>query len=409
MPHDVDPEVLSARLSEEVRQSQSRARTDAALTVELVRASDVVMEPIRWAWDGYLARGKLHIIAGSPGQGKTTIALALAATLTTSGWWPDGTRANRGSVAIWSGEDDPQDVLVPRLAAMWADLDLVRFVESVTEVVDGKVRKLAFDPARDMEALAGRLTADPPDLLIIDPIVSAVSGDSHKNAEVRRGLQPLVDLARELGVAVLGVTHFTKRSQGADPIERVTGSLAFGAIARMVFVASKVHGDDGDKRVFVRSKNNLGPDTGGFEYHLEQREVPNHPGMVASCVTWGAAIDGNARDVLADAEAVPDDDRTGTDEAVDFLRDALQHGSVPSADVILNAKRLGFSDKCLRRARERLHVQTKKVGFQGKWSWFLPAKDAQDAQDAQDAKDAKDALKFCTEDKGAFRDEGHLR
>jgi len=105
--------------------------------------------------------------------------------------------------------------------------------------------------------------------------VSAIPGDSHKNAEVRRGLQPLVNLASAPNCAALGISHFNKGSQGKDPTERITGSIAFGALARVVFAAAKTPGDHKDgNRSFCRTKSNIGPDDGGFRYDLEQRELP---------------------------------------------------------------------------------------------------------------------------------------
>lgn len=373
--------------------------TDAC-AVDLIRADQVKVESVRWLWDGYLAAGKLHVLAGAAGTGKTTVGLAVAATLTVGGRWPDGARATRGSVLIWSGEDDRGDVLVPRLAAMSADLSLVSFVGDVTAVADGKPQKVAFDPARDMDMLARRIGADPPALLIVDPIVSAVSGDSHKNAEVRRGLQPLVDLAQAHGIAVLGVTHFSKGTQGRDPTERVTGSLAFGALARVVFVASRRRDDDGtEQRIFMRAKSNISSDEGGFHYCIEQRAVPGYAGVFASCVTWGDRVEGHARDVLDAAESA-DDDRTGTDEAIDFLRHALRHGSVAAAEIKREAKLAGISEKCLRSARLRIGARAVKAGFGSGWIWCLPAEDAQTAQDAPN---------LCSQNEGIFGVGGHLR
>jgi MoxR-like ATPase len=96
--------------------------------VILVNGADLKPEPIRWLWDAWLARGKLHILAGAPGQGKTTIALAFAATVTSGGRWPDGARSAAGNVLVWSGEDDPADTLLPRLMAAGADPKRVFFV-----------------------------------------------------------------------------------------------------------------------------------------------------------------------------------------------------------------------------------------------------------------------------------------
>ena len=129
--------------------------------------------------------------------------------------------------------------------------------------------------------------------MIIDPIVSAILGDSHKNAEVRRGLQPLADLAITMGCALLGITHFSKGTAGRDPVERLTGSLAFGVLARIVFVAVKQQKENENGRtvrLFLRAKSNIGKDNGGFEYELEQAELNSHPGIVTSYVLWGSLL-----------------------------------------------------------------------------------------------------------------------
>lgn len=97
-------------------------------SVELLNGASIRPEPIRWLWPGWLAAGKFHVLAGAPGTGKTSIALALAATITTGGRWPDGALAASGNVLIWSGEDDPCDTLVPRLIASAADMKRVFFV-----------------------------------------------------------------------------------------------------------------------------------------------------------------------------------------------------------------------------------------------------------------------------------------
>ena len=97
-----------------------------------------------------------------------------------------------------------------------------------------------LDPAHDMAKLAEAVRGLPPvRLLILDPVVAAVTGDSHKNTETRRGLQPVVGLAAELGCAVLGITHLSKNSSGREPLDRVTGSVAFGAVARVVLATVK--------------------------------------------------------------------------------------------------------------------------------------------------------------------------
>src|SRR5206468_6094748 len=118
--------------------------------------------------------------------------------------------------------------------------------------------------------------------MLVDPIVSSVAGDSHQNAEVRRGLQPLVTFAENQGCALLGITHFTKATQGREPLERVTGSLAFGAVARIVLGTAKIKEEDGGGRVLVRVKSNIGPDGGGHKYELRQVELSGDAAGIAA-------------------------------------------------------------------------------------------------------------------------------
>jgi len=338
--------------------------------VQLVCMADVEMRPVDWLWPGWLARGKLHILAGSPGTGKTTIALALAATVSTGGRWPDGERCGAGkpaSVLVWSGEDDPTDTIAPRLAAAGADLSRVHAVDSVR--IEGQ--RVAFDPAAHVPELAARM-AELGDvaLLIVDPIVSAVAGDSHKNGEVRRALEPLVRLGQDFGCAVLGISHFSKGTGGKDPTERVTGSVAFGALARVVLGTVKPR-EEGEPRLLVRTKANIGPDSGGFAYDLRQEEV--RPGLSASRVVWGEAVEGSARDLIGEAEG-SDGERQDREDAVEWLAATLDCGPMPSRQVKAAADEAGHAWRTVQRAMRSLGVQVKRDGFgkDGKTLWALP-------------------------------------
>lgn len=342
--------------------------------VILKNGADLEPAPIQWLWRDWLALGKLHILAGAPGQGKTTIALAIAATVTIGGRLPDGARCDAGNVLIWSGEDDPADTLLPRLLAAGADKTRCYFVEGTR--INGEVQ--SFDPARDMLALE-RQAAEIGGirLLVVDPVVSAVAGDSHKNTEVRRALQPLVDLASRIGAAVIGISHFSKGGQGSDPASRVVGSIAFTAVARVVLVAAKVTGEDGEqRRILARGKSNIGPDTGGFEYDIAQSEPL--PGIFASYIAWGKSVDGTARELLAEPENGDQSDKSALDAACDFLRDVLGDGLAPVKAVQDDARNAGISAATLRRAQTKLNVQPKKGA--GGWYWRLPAQGAQGVQ-----------------------------
>jgi len=359
---------------------------DCGRVVELIRASDVTPEAVTWLWSGWLAAGKFHVLGGAPGTGKTTISMALAATVTTGGRWPDGTRSPVGNVVIWSGEDDPADTLVPRLSLSGADLGRVFFIN---DVFDSEGRR-PFDPAKDMEPLRRKLEhVGGVRLLIVDPIVSAVAGDSHKNAEVRRGLQPLVDLAMEMRCALVGITHFSKGTGGRDPVERLTGSLAFGALARVVLVAAKhqEEGEDGQtKRLFCRAKSNIGPDDGGFEYDLHQGELKQYPGVFASSVLWGESVEGAARELLACADSTGDDGEGGTMADVQrFLADLLSNGPMRAGDVFRDADGAGYSKRSIQRAANKVGVERHKDGMRGGWVWKLAPKVPRCHEDAEDA------------------------
>jgi hypothetical protein len=351
--------------------------------VILVNGSELNPKPIHWLWRGWLALGKLHLLAGTPGQGKTTIAMAFAATVTQAGRWPDGTISNLGNVVIWSGEDDCEDTLLPRVLACGGDPNRIFFIAGARR--DGK--DYSFDPAKDMAALQAAIDRiGNVRLIIVDPIVSAVTGDSHKNTETRRDLQPLVNLAANANAALLGITHLGKGGAGGDPVQRVLGSVAFVAVPRVVLVAAKVRTDDGgDKRILARGKSNIGRDDGGFEYHLEQTEVKSL--IETNRITWGSSVNGTAQELLSEPDL---DELEGgaLEDAKAFLSEFLAGGSKPSKLVQSEARDAGISSASLRRARDALHVKAKKDGMV--WSLALPDKELKNHPQSYEASTAPD-------------------
>ena len=340
--------------------------------VVLTCGTELTPEPVCWLWPDWLALGKLHILAGAPGQGKTTIAMAMLATVSIGGRWPDGTRCKAGNVLVWSGEDDPADTLLPRLLAAGADRARCYFVSGTR--VNGEVQP--FDPARDMgQLLAAVEKIGGVKMIVVDPVVSVVTGDSHKNTEVRRALQPLVDLAAACHCTLLGITHFAKGGQGSDPSQRVVGSVAFTAVARVVLVAAKVKSEDGEgTRILARSKSNIGPDDGGFQYRLEQAQVNAFPGIEAVRIAWGKAVEGSASDLLTDPNdsngADGQEERGARDAAVDFLKELLKDKPALTKHVEAEAKAAGIAWRTVRRASDALTVKKQKSN--GSWYWSLP-------------------------------------
>ena len=336
-------------------------------SVNLRCGAQITPLAITWHWDGWLPSGKLTILAGTAGTGKTTLAIGLAATLTSGGRWPDGRYCvNRGNVLIWSSEDNPDDTLVPRLHAAGADLNRCHFIEGITTETG---EHLPFDPAQDIHELhKAVLRIGGVSLLIIDPIVSAVSGDMHRANDVRRSLQPVVDFAEVHGAAVIGITHFAKGGAGKSPQDRVIGSQAFGALARMVLVAAKE--EDGSRRVLARAKSNIAPDDGGVAYTLEVLEIDG--GIQTTRVLWDGKIEGTAREILGEVEH--DDEDTGSDreDAKTFLYDLLADGPLATKQVKADADGAGHSWATIRRAQKSLGIEAVKDGMKGGWKWVLP-------------------------------------
>ena len=336
--------------------------------VILLKASELKPKPINWIWDGWIAGGKFHLLGGVAGTGKTTISLALASSITNGGRFPDNTRSPSGNVVVWTGEDDISDTLTPRLMAMGANLDKVHFVQGVI----GEDGEQPFNPSTDMLILQQAIAkVGNVKLLIIDPIVSVVKGDSHKNAEVRKDLAPLIQMAESMGFAIIGITHFSKGTSGKEPIERITGSLAFGAVARIVLVASKSKSDDSeDVRIFLRAKSNIGADNGGFEYSLEQAVTEG--GIETSRVLWGDAIEGSARELLVDAE--DDSDGGSMAECMQFLNSILSNGEMPATEVKKDCIGAGHSISTMNRAKKKLGIEAKKIGIGrgSSWVWEMP-------------------------------------
>lgn len=342
------------------------------------RVADIEARPIRWLWPGRIARGKVTMLAGHPGLGKSQVTASMAAIVTTGGTWPvDRTRAECGNVIILSGEDDPADTIRPRLEAAGADLSHCFVLDAVRELGDDLTpRERMFDLARDIERLSSMVErVGDVALISIDPITAYLGEtDSHRNAEVRALLAPLARLAEQHGAAIVGVSHFAKAG-GAAALMRVMGSLAFVAAARAAYAVTR-DPDDSARRLFLPLKNNIGDDQTGYAFRIERMTLPG--GIETSRVVWDAERVTITADQAMTLE--PDDERTATDEAMDFLRETLAAGAVKAGDVQRQARQAGISDKALRRARERLGIRPRKREYAGGWWWELPAQDAQDVK-----------------------------
>ncbi len=158
--------------------------------LELVRLSEVEPEPINWLWPGRIPKGKITLIAGHPGLGKSQVTVSIAAIVSSGGIWPvDEIPADVGNVLILSAEDGIADTIKPRLLAAGADTNRIEAIEAVR----AGDQRFPFSLKRDLELLRDTEAS----LLIVDPLAAYMGGvDSHKDADVRTFLAPLSDFAQ---------------------------------------------------------------------------------------------------------------------------------------------------------------------------------------------------------------------
>ena len=274
---------------------------------------------------------------------------------------------------VWSSEDVADDTLVPRLIASGADLTRCHFIEGIVQHGES----VPFDPSQDIpelhravERIGGAA------LLIIDPIVSAVAGDMHRANDVRRSLQAVVDFAEAHSCAVVGITHFAKGGAGKAPQDRVIGSQAFGALARMVLVTAKEEGST--RRVLARAKSNIAPDDGGVAYSLDLITISGD--IAATHAVWDGIIEGTAREILGAIEYDEADAGGERQDAEQFLRDLLANGPLSTKQIKIDASGAGYSWRTIERAKRDLGIEASKAGMRDGWQWLLP-KTAKNAED----------------------------
>ncbi|OYY58987.1 MAG: hypothetical protein B7Y55_01255 [Polynucleobacter sp. 35-46-207] len=352
----------------------STQKAKPRIEVQLMKGSNVEMRPITWLIDQWLPMGKLTLLAGAGGTGKTTLALGIAAAITSGGTFPTGQKyLGRSNILIWSSEDDPEDILMPRLAAMGADLERIYILKSVRE--DGDDR--TFNAATDLDGLKTAVDSiGGVVLILLDPIIGLVKGNSDKANDVREGLDPLVEFSQNQRCAIIGISHFSKGGQGKDPAERVLGSQAFTALPRMVW-GTIIDKDTGD-RVLVRLKTNLSARDGGFLYSVEQTQ---YNGIDTSIVIWKGQIEGSSHQIISNAEAVDFDGENGSElgDCAQWLKSYLEDvGGSQEKKVIADLARAnGYGNSSLYRAKDALKLVAKVEGFASsrRSIWMLPIND----------------------------------
>jgi len=314
------------------------------------RASDIPPQAVVFLWRPYIACGKLTLLEGDPGQGKSWIAAALATAGSRGQGLPGAAPFAPFRSLIFTAEDGLADTLRPRLDLLGADCDAVLLHDQPLDLAEGD----------DFAEIEQALVEHRPRLVILDPIVAYLGAktDAYRANEVRAILAPLARLADRHGCAVLAVRHLNK-SRGSRSIYAGQGSIDFTAAARSVLLAG-CGADDDAERALVHIKSNLAAVGPTLAYTIDEQGF-----------RWAGASPLRASDLLA-PEATGND-LSSLDEARAFLRSLLGAGPVATNEIWAAARQAGIAEHTLRRAKQLEGIAARRQGYGpgGSWRWSL--------------------------------------
>jgi hypothetical protein len=333
----------------------------------VVSLTDVAAREVQWLWPGRVPLGKLTLLDGDPGLGKSAITLDLAARVSRGGALPDDSRGDvrePAGVVLLCREDGLGDTVRPRLEAVGADLARVTAITGMPTPTGLREVRLR----EDWQALAREVVRVGARLLMIDPLMAYVERgvNLYRDQDARWALAPLVMLAEMGEVAVVAVRHLTKGG-GVNPLYRGGGSIGIVGVARSgLLVAADPADATGERRVLAVAKGNLAADVPSLGFTLEQAG-----GSGALRVVWQGPVEQTAASLLAarqDAERPPRRDLLGAARA--YLEATLAAGPRPAREVLEAAERAGLGVRTLRRAKAEMGVVALKRGAE--WWWAIP-------------------------------------
>ena len=345
-------------------------------TLACVPASSFEMSAVEWLWPNRFALGELGLLAGLPDEGKSQILIDMGARVSRGLEWPcNEGHAPQGNVLLLTAEDNPNKTVVPRLTAAGADLDAVHIIQMV-QVGD---KKQMFNLVSDLDLLRRKiLEVGNVKLILIDP-VSAYLGvdkvDSFRTTDVRAMLGPLVELAGELMMSIVGMMHFNKKLDITNALLRISDSLAFGATARHVYAV--VDDPENKRKLFVRAKNNLTPRSEdktlacGFGLREVGHDPKTEKPISAPHILWFPHyVDVTAAEAMAAANQSKSP--SARDDAKKFLTEILADGPMLSTEIEDAAKANGITRRTLFRAKDELQIPAKRDGPDNDWRWHPP-------------------------------------
>ncbi len=345
-------------------EKSERSHPVVAENRKLPSLATVEPQEIEWLWHPWFPLGKLSLLAGDAGLGKSVLTLNIAARVSTGRPFQGNTeQCEPGDVMIASCEDDVADTIVPRLIAAGADRSRVFPFENLND----KPFVLNEDGIEDLAVEAERM--DDLRLIVIDPAPAFLVGEGNSNTDVRRALRPLKVLAENLRVSVIMVSHLNKQYGGnLSALYRVIGSGAWAAAVRSCILVA-ADPKDPDRTLFLPVKCNLTKTPTGRAYKvMESRGQPS--------IVWDGTVEITANEALAPPP-------TRRSEAEVLILELLADGPLDSKileQAILDA---GISERTYQRARRKVGVVSEQIrGSNGKtigrWLSRLPGKAARE-------------------------------
>ena len=316
-------------------------------TVKIIRMSDVELTPVEWLWKPYLPFGKLSVLQGNPGEGKTYFAMHLAAACTNGKLLPNMERMEPFNVIYQTAEDGLGDTVKPRLIEAGADLDRVL-------VIDDSDVQLTLSDERIEKAIVENNAR----LVIIDPIQAYLGADVDMNRanEVRPIFMRLGQVAQRTGCAILLIGHLNKAA-GMQSLQRGLGSIDIAAAVRSVIFISKLKHDP-TMRILTHEKSSLAPPGVSLAFSLGDE----------GGFRWVGEYDITADEMLSGIEPQRE---TKTQQAKDLICTLLAGGKqVLSEDIDKAALERGIPGRTVRDAKRELGDALKSKIVEGRKKVF---------------------------------------
>ena len=331
---------------------------EGSLDLQVLSFRDIEAKPVAWLWPGRFALGKITLLTGEGGVGKSMLTCDMAARISKGTAFPDGASCQIGDSFFIGSEDGAEDTVRPRLDAAGANVDRVHLIRGPKP--EGEEYASPIDLSRHIGKL-DTLLANYPEakLVVIDPIMDYLGAatNSDRATDVRRVLSPLRSLAERHQVAIVAMNHLNKAGKGSK--NRSLGSGAFVQVARIELRVCE-DPEDADRRLLLPVKNNLAA-APGLAYRIQSGS--NGSGFA---VWEEGTVEISINEVENEGGS---EDRSAIEEAVEWIRGFLSEGAVKAAEAKKQAFKDGIADRTLNRAKKKLGVKTEQR--ERVWWWQL--------------------------------------